>query len=99
MYNLTQINGSGIVPLISSTDDVLLYNWYGNLILIGLILIFYLNFVKRTDSPKQSITASSLIVAISASIFLSLGFITSTVLIICWVIVAIAGGLMFLIPE
>ena len=99
VYNMSNINGSGIVPLIQTANEVLLYDWYGNLILIALFTILYMAFIKRTDSPKQSIAAASFITSISATIFITLGFILPITLLITWIITAFAIALMFIIPD
>lgn len=98
-YNLSLINGTGVVPFIQTVNSELMFNWYGNLALITMFVLFYMGFVAYTNNTKKSLGMSSLFVALFSIIFRTMGLVQDVVVLIAWIIVAIVAGLAFLTPD
>lgn len=99
LHNLTIINGTGMVPLIKTVNDNLMYGWYGNLALITIFAIFVMGFIRYTNNAKKSIGMASLFTAVFSIFFISWGIIPDETVIICWVIAGISIGINFMFPD
>jgi len=98
-YNLTLINGTGVVPFLQTVNEELMFGWYGNLGLIALFLILYMGFQAYTNNFKKSIGIASLLVAIASVMFHSMSFVPAGTVLLCWVLAALIAGISFITPE
>lgn len=98
-YNLSLINGSGIVPLLTTVNEELMFGWYGRFGLITLFIILSIAFIVRTNNTAKSLTFASLITALSSVLFRTIGLIIDTDMMITWVIAAILMGYSVLSQE
>lgn len=99
VYNLSLINGSGVVPLVTTVSNELMFGWYGNMALITLFVIFIMGFISYTNNFKKSVGISSLLTAVFSVMFHSLGFVPEVTVLVCWVIAAVVAGVTFLVPD
>lgn len=99
VYNLSLINGTGVVPLINTVNTNLMYGWYGNMALITIFVIVIMGFIAKTNNFMKSFGITSLLVAIFSVMFHSMGFVPDSTVVLCWVIAGLAALLTFMIPD
>ncbi len=98
-YNLSLVNGSGVVQFVQTVNDQLMFGWYGKLTLITLFIIFYIGFLKTTNNSKKAFGMSALFVALFSVMFRTMRLIADSDLLIAWIIAAIVMALSFLTPD
>ena len=99
LYNLSQINASGIVPLMETTNDTLMFGWLGNLTLITLFIIFYMAFQARTNDTGKSFGFAALLIALFSLMFRTMQLVHDEVVLIAWIIAAASLLISFLTGD
>lgn len=94
-YNLSLINGSGIVPFLDTVNSELMFGWYGNLVLITLFTILIMAMQHYTNNFKKSIQFSSLMTAVFAILFNGIGLVDTFAVVVSWIFAAIVAGVAF----
>jgi len=95
-YNLSLINGSGLVPLVQTVNERLMFGWYGSLILLALFVILFFAFVRNTGDAKRSFSWSATVVALLSLPLRALGLVNDYTVFITWIIVAVSVFFLFL---
>lgn len=98
-YNLSLINGTGLVPFLQTINTNLMFGWFGNFALIALFTFFLIGFVTYTNDFKKSVGYASLIIAIMSIFFRGLELVGDSTVFISWVIVAIVTAVLFLTDK
>lgn len=99
MYNLSNINGTGIVPFISSVNTQLMGGMYGILMLLVIGVILFMAYVHFTNDPRSGLGLSSLITAVFSVFFLIFEWIDVKVVLVAWVVAAIFAALSFFTSD
>ncbi len=98
-YNMSLVNGSGLVPFLQTTSEVFMQGQYGNLMLITLFVIMFMAFIKFTNNFKMAIGISSLFTAVFSVFLRALLLIGDQTVVIVWTITAIAALVAILTPD
>ena len=98
-YNLSLINGSGVVPLLTTVNDNLMFGWYGNLALLTIGVIITLSITAYGNNFKKAIGFSSLVCAVFSIIFNTIGLVPDQTVILSWVIAAIVMMVAIFFPD
>jgi len=99
VYNLSNINASGLVPLTQSVNTELMYGHYGNLALLTIFIIIFLGFAAKTRDTKMSFAMTSLFVAVFSIMLRGLNLVPDNTVLVAWVIAGVAGAIHFLIKD
>jgi len=95
-YNLSLINGTGIVPLLTSVNTELMFGWYGRLALVTIFVILIMAFAIRTNNYAKSFSFASLLTALSSLLFRVIDIVSDIDVLIAWIIAAILIGVSFM---
>ena len=68
-YNLTNINATGILPIVQSVNNTLMLNQLGNILLIVIFFISYMSFMLFNNNPKLDLMFSSFSIALFSIFF------------------------------
>ena len=87
-YNMTQINGTSVLALAQSENNILMYGMLGNLLLLGLFLISITSMQHFNNNIKLNLMFSSLLIAIFSIFFKLLSLVQDMTVFICVAIFA-----------
>lgn len=93
-YNLTLVNGSGLLPLVQTVNTNLMEGWFGTLMLIALFAIFFMTLNTRLQDPTRAFSMAALVCAVVALPLRTLGLTSDVALFVCW---GLAVGSMVLV--
>lgn len=99
VYNLSLINGTGLVPFISTVNTELMYGWYGNLALIAMFCIFLISFIMKTGNAQKSTAYSALFVGLFSILFRTMGLVGDITVLIVWIVFGLIMGASFLFND
>jgi len=95
-YNLSMVNGSGLVPLIQTVNTELMFGWFGNLFLLTFFVILFLAFSRSSGNPSGSFSWAATICALIALPLRALSIVNDMAVFITWIILAISIFLLFI---
>lgn len=98
-YNFSNINGSNVITLSNTVNDTFMYGQMGNLWLIMFFVITLSTFLVKTNDPKRSFSASSLITFILATFLRTINLVNDVAFYLTLVMAAIATFLLFLSKD
>lgn len=101
VYNLTSIaeNSTGLLGLTQGVNDVLLFGWFGTLIIMAVCTILFISFIGATKGQESSVArsfAATMFIALALSLlFRAVELVPNKVLYVCLVGAAASVGFMF----
>lgn len=95
-WNLSAINGTGILPLMQTVNTSLMYGWFGPMLLITIFVILMLGYMAASGNDfKRSAGVASLFTAIFSVFLRSLMLISDMHLLIAWIVAAVIAAITF----
>ena len=88
-YNLTAIDFTDPVTFIHSINSQLMFNMFGNLILLMIFAVIIINLLYNRQNNVMSFTIASFVVAILSVVFFIMDIVPNETPFICWGIFAI----------
>jgi len=99
VYNMSLINGSGIVPIMQTVNDNLTYGWYGNMALITITIILFMGFFKQSGNAQKAMAFSSLFLGLFSIMFRTMGLVPDETVVISWAIAGIIIAISFMFAD
>ena len=99
MWNLSLVNGSGIVPFLSTVSDNLMFGWYGTLALIALFAIMFMSMMSYSNDAKKSFGLTSLMIAVFSVFFRVFGLVFDSTVLVAWILAGLATAIIFFTPD
>jgi hypothetical protein len=89
-YNLQGIvnNTTSILSFAQGVNDVLLFGWLGNLLLIGIALVIFTSYMFKTQDGPKSLLGTAMITVIFAILFRAMSLVSDITIFICIIFAA-----------
>ena len=98
-YNMSLINGSGIVSFIETVNDEMMFGYFGIMFLLAFGIILFMAYYHKTNDPKSSAGFSSLIVAVLSVFMRTFNLVPDIAVLIAWILAAIIVLISFFVPD
>ena len=98
-YNITNVNMSGIVPMVQTTNSVFLFHMFGNVILLVVFFVCFRSFTFFNNNPRTNIMYSMLIMAVLSILLNLLSLVPTATVFICWLAFAVATVVAMILGE
>lgn len=89
LYNLSLINGTGMVPLLQTVNERLMFGYFGILFLIAFFLITFMSFQRANNDAIRAFSWSATMTAIMTLPLRALPLINDYTLYATWILAAI----------
>lgn len=99
VYNLTLINGSGVLPFVQTVNTNLMEGWFGTLMIIALFAIVFMSINGRIQEPGRSFSLAALICAVISLPLLTLNLVTIITVWVAWGLAVLSMGFIFFTKE
>lgn len=96
VYNLSLINGTGIVSLTQTVNQELMFGWFGPMLLLTIFLITFISMVQFSQDARRSFSYASTITAIMSLPVSTLQLASEVWVFGTWIMAAISIFFLFL---
>jgi len=95
-YNLSIVaNQTGLVPILQKVNSELMFNWFGNMILIAIAAMAFMSFFHITNDPKRSIASATFITFVSSIFLRAMELVPDLAIFITLIATSIAAAWLF----
>ena len=98
-YNLSLINGTGLVPMMQTVNTELMFGFYGVVALITIGVMLFLSMIIFSQNMKKSMGFTTLFIAVLSILFRMISLVSDDIVIIAWILAAVSVMLSFFTPD
>ena len=84
-YNLSGISGNttGVLSMVQGVNDVLLFGWFGVLILLAVFFISLISFIMGTQQASKALIGASFVSMVISFLLFIIDLVPSLAVLIC----------------
>lgn len=94
-YNLTLVNGTGILAITQTVNSELTFGFFGIMLLVAISLIGFLSFYRFTNDGIRSMNYALFIGAVSSLPLRALSLVNDLSVFITWILLGIMVFLLY----